>query len=213
MIRPYQRTLILVLTTLLAATLTACAAHHVETEYRGTGFTVKPRMSPIPDTDVYYIRDATDYDLYEFEGTWYLNDNSIWYSANSWRGPFEEIEVSVIPNEIATVPSDYRRNWVSVRRDRRDSRYRDLPEGYSASSRTFSRRPSMASIPGTRVTFARRAPDYDLYRYRGTWYLVDDGTWFRSSTWRGPFLTIDESSVPAEVLTIPSGYRREWSQD
>jgi hypothetical protein len=95
--------------------------------------------------------------------------------------------------------------------DNRDSRYRNLPEGYWASGRTFSRKPSMGTIPSSNVTYARRAGDFDLYRLHGTWYLVDNGVWYRSTSWRGPFLSIRAASVPREVLTIPSRYRREWS--
>ncbi|HYJ34040.1 MAG TPA: hypothetical protein VE326_12590 [Candidatus Binatia bacterium] len=181
-----------------------------ESGYSNYHFSSQPRMRRVGDTDVYYIRDASDYDVYQFEGTWYLNDQGRWYRAGSWRGPWTSLDVDVLPNEIATVPSEYRRNWVSVRVDRRDPRYRDLPEGYWASGRTFSRKPSMAMIPNSSVTYARQAADFDLYRLHGTWYLMDNGVWYRSTSWRGPFLTIRTSSVPSEVLTIPSRYRRDW---
>ncbi|HEV8128145.1 MAG TPA: hypothetical protein VGQ14_00665 [Candidatus Eisenbacteria bacterium] len=195
-------------------TMSGCAssradyAYDYETDGR---FTVEPRMRIIPDTDVYYIRDASDYDLYQFEGTWYLNDSGDWYRASSWRGPFARIDVNTIPYEIATVPAGYRRNWVSI-----DTRYRDrddYPRDRYASARTFRTKPEMVMISGTSVRYARRADDYDLYRYRGTWFLVEDGTWYRSSSWRGPFITIRVNSVPHEVRTVPSRYRRFWTTD
>jgi len=199
-----------------ALSLSGCSSRPSEAEigydYGDYRFTSEPRMRLVTDTGVYYIRDASDYDVYQFEGTWYLNDRGTWYRAGSWRGPFVTMEVDVLPNEIATVPADYRRNWVSVRRDFRDRRDRDLPEGYSASGRTFRDKPRMSRVPGTNVTYAQRARDYDLYRHRGTWYLVDDGVWYRATSWRGPFLTIRASSVPRAVLTIPSRYRRDWSE-
>lgn len=200
------------LASLPALSLSGCSSRSSEAEirydYGDYRFTSEPRMRLVTDNGVYYIRDASDYDVYQFEGTWYLNDRGSWYRAGSWRGPFVSMEVDVLPHEIATVPSDYRRNWVAVRRDYRN---RDLPDGYWASGRTFSEKPSMRRIPNTAVTFARRAVDYDLYRHRGTWYLVDDGYWYRSSSWRGPFLSIRASSVPNEVLSIPQRYRRDWA--
>jgi hypothetical protein len=201
-----------VLTASLAVALTACASRRTETEYReveyrDSRFTAEPRMRPVTDTGVEYIRDGSStYDLYRFEGTWYLYDDD-WFRADSWRGPFVAIEANNIPDEIMTIPAEYRRNWVAVKRDTRN---RDLPAGYWASARTFGTKPDMTSIPGTGVRYARRAPDFDLYRYRGTYYLMDDGVWYRSSTWRGPFLSIRVGSVPDPVLNVPRGYRRYW---
>lgn len=195
--------------------LSGCASTASDAEsrddYGNYHFSTQPRMVRVSDTDVYYIRDASDYDVYEFEGTWYLNDGGNWYRAGSWRGPFVTINATVLPQEIATVPASYRRNWVSVRVDERDSRYRNLPTGYWASGRTFSRKPSMGVIPNSSVTFATRSEDFDLYRLHGTWYLVDGGVWYRSTSWRGPFLSIRASSVPRDVLVIPSRYRHDWT--
>lgn len=207
------------LASLPAISMTGCSSTRSDVAYRddeGYGysnyhFSSQPRMRRVGDTDVYYIRDASDYDVYQYEGTWYLNDQGRWYRAGSWRGPWASMDVDVLPYQISVVPSEYRRNWVSVRVDRRDSRYRDLPDGYWASGRTFSSKPRMGSIPSSAVTYARRAADYDLYRLHGTWYLVDNGVWYRSTSWRGPFLSIRASAVPREVLTIPSRYRHEWS--
>jgi hypothetical protein len=190
--------------------MAGCAANRAEADYDygDSRFTVEPRMRIIPDTDVYYIRDASEYDVYQFEGTWYLNDNSEWFRASSWRGPFVSIRPVDIPIQIATVPAGYRRNWVAVERNYRN---RDLPENYRASARKFQRKPDMVVIAGTSVRYARRADDYDLYRYRGTWYLVEAGVWHRSSSWRGPFLSIRANSVPREVRMIPRSYRRFWT--
>jgi hypothetical protein len=206
------------LASLPAISLSGCSSTRSDVAYRDDyeagysnyHFSSQPRMRRVGDTDVYYIRDASDYDVYQFEGSWYLNDQGRWYRAGSWRGPWASMDVDVLPYEISIVPSEYRRNWVSVRVDRRDPRYRNLPEGYWASGRTFSTKPSMGVIPNSSVTYARQAADFDLYRLHGTWYLMDNGVWYRSTSWRGPFLTIRASSVPSEVLTIPARYRRDW---
>lgn len=207
------------LASLPAISLTGCSSTRSDVAYRddeGYGysnyhFSTQPRMRRVGDTDVYYIRDASDYDVYSFQGTWYLNDQGRWYRASSWRGPWVSMQADVLPYEVSTVPEGYRRNWVSVRVDRRDSRYRNMPEGYWASGRTFSNRPDMGRIPNSSVTYARRASDFDLYRLHGTWYLVDNGVWYRSTSWRGPFLSIRAAVVPQEVLTIPLRYRHDWS--
>jgi len=69
----------------------------------------------------------------------------------------------------------------------------------------------MAIIPNTRVFYLRDESDVDLYRYGSTWYMVDNGTWYRAGSWRGPFYRITMSTVPDVVLEIPSGYRKTWT--
>jgi len=71
--------------------------------------------------------------------------------------------------------------------------------------------PNMAIIPGSRVFYLRDESDVDLYRYGNNWYMVDNGTWYRASSWRGPFYRITMSTVPDVVLEIPSGYRKSWT--
>ena len=69
--------------------------------------------------------------------------------------------------------------------------------------------PDMALIPATRVY---RAQDFDrdLYRYGRDWYYVDDDYWYRASSYRGPFVRVDVSSVPREIWSVPAGYRTTW---
>src|SRR5688572_25037965 len=85
---------------------------------------------------------------------------------------------------------------------------------HGSSQRTASVRlttePNMAIIPETRVYYLRDEADYDLYRYGNAWYLVENGTWYRSGSWRGAFVAVRPSAVPMEILTIPAGYRRGW---
>jgi hypothetical protein len=52
--------------------------------------------------------------------------------------------------------------------------------------------------------------DYDLYRYGDYWYYVDDGYWYRSSSWRGPFVEIRVSAVPRTLISVPVRYRHHW---
>ena len=74
---------------------------------------------------------------------------------------------------------------------------------------SFSNEPRVVVIPDTRVYYVRNY-DYDLYRYGGYWYYVDDGYWYRASSWRGPFFQVRVSSVPRTVYSVPVRYRRHW---
>ena len=79
----------------------------------------------------------------------------------------------------------------------------------SGASITFRSEPRVVVIPNTRVYYVRDH-DYDLYRYGSYWYYVDDGYWYRATSWRGPFVQVRVSSVPRTVYTVPVRYRRHW---
>ena len=183
--------------------------------YRGTiTFTSKPRMALVPDTRVYYMRDAADYDLYQTGNFWYLVDHGKWYRARSWEGPFTYVRTNSVPRDVRTIPTGYRRSWTTASTSSgAGSRVRATRVGsrYEGSNLRFTSAPSMAVIPDSRVYYLRDESDLDLYRYGNDWYYVDDGTWYRASSWRGPFLAMRSSNVPAEILNVPAGYRRSWT--
>ncbi len=66
--------------------------------------------------------------------------------------------------------------------------------------------PEMAVIPGTYVYFD---PDLsvDLFFYDGYWYRPYEGYWYRSAGYSGPWVFIDQGSVPDVFFSLPSDYR------
>ena len=86
------------------------------------------------------------------------------------------------------------------------------PVRYWNQGKRITVEPKMHVIPNTDVTYQRRAPGYDLYRYADRWYLVDDGEWFESASWRGPFIALNVETLPEQVQFIPEDYRRYWER-
>ena len=80
---------------------------------------------------------------------------------------------------------------------------------YRGLSLHFRSQPDMALIPASQVYYTRNY-DHDLYRYGRSWYYVEDDCWYRSSSYRGPFVRIDVSSVPRQIWNVPTDYRRGW---
>jgi hypothetical protein len=64
-------------------------------------------------------------------------------------------------------------------------------------------RPEFYAVPGTRVYVVENT-DYDLFRYGGTYYIYNDGYWYRSSRSSGPYVVVDVRSVPVQILRVPS---------
>ena len=197
----------------MAPTVKAAKHHDYDdqgTRYWSSGrtFVVEPQMSVIPNSHVYYIRDRTNYDMYRFGSKWYIADQGNWFESDSWQGPFVAVSFSSVPHDIATVPADYRSSWV-LTSDYEYGNDAEAPHHYA--DRTFHHKPKMSRIPDTDVYFSREASDYDLYRYHDHYYLVDDGFWYKASSWTGPFARVKMHHVPGEVLSIPVQFRHDWA--
>ena len=73
----------------------------------------------------------------------------------------------------------------------------------------FDSRPEFVRIPSSRVRYVRGS-DCDVYYYSGWYYAYDDGYWFRSRDWDGPWFTVRYSYVPRQVIYVPERYRPRW---
>jgi len=82
---------------------------------------------------------------------------------------------------------------------------------YSGPAITFQSPPTVAIIPGTQVSYLRNS-DYDMYRYGSDWYMNYNGTWYRGSAYSGPYVSVEASTVPQPITTVPSQYRRHWGR-
>ena len=80
---------------------------------------------------------------------------------------------------------------------------------YHGSTLAFRSEPDVVLVPSTKVYYTRDE-DCDLYRYGSYWYFVEDGFWYRSASWRGPFIHIRTTTVPRSVVYVPVKYRRHW---
>jgi len=83
---------------------------------------------------------------------------------------------------------------------------------YRGASIHFESAPPMVLVPRTKVYYVRDDGfDSDLYRYGRYWYFVEEGRWYRGSSYRGPFYRVHMTSVPRSVRTVPTHYRRNWN--
>ena len=84
-----------------------------------------------------------------------------------------------------------------------------IGDRYEGATLVFRRQPRVVVVPNTRVYYVDNY-DYDLYRYGRYWYYVDDGYWYRASSWRGPFVQIRVGFVPRSLIMVPLRYRHHW---
>jgi hypothetical protein len=74
----------------------------------------------------------------------------------------------------------------------------------------FSRPPQMVTVPGTRVYVVDRyeRPAYDYFRYGGSYYIYNDGYWYRAPRYDGPFVVVEERYVPRTIYRVPTSHWR-----
>ncbi len=68
--------------------------------------------------------------------------------------------------------------------------------------------PRVVMVPGSTVYVVdddRYA--YDCFRSGVYWYAWNDGYWYRSRAWRGPFTAVESRSVPRAILIVP---QKHW---
>lgn len=71
----------------------------------------------------------------------------------------------------------------------------------------FEAAPQVVIVPQTRVEYVPVVTDYDMYRYGKYWYVNQDGYWYRSRSYRGPFKHVSYGHVPRAVVVVPADYR------
>jgi len=206
--------------------------------YRGAdlGFNGEPAVYPVRGrSGVYYIRD-TNNDVYRFGNSWYMNYNGDWYRSSSYRGPWIFVGYRSVPRDVYTVPLQYRRTWRNYRdrhyawreynRDRYSS-WRDngrvrygnvrgstslrIGDRYNGPDLGFYGEPRVVAVPGTSDVYYVRDSNNDIYRYGNNWFMNYDGDWYRAGSYNGPWVFVGYRSVPRDIYSVPTGYRRTWT--
>ena len=70
----------------------------------------------------------------------------------------------------------------------------------------FRNQPRVIVVDDVQVVDDARCDD-DVFRANNTWWRLRSGYWYRSSSWGGPWMSIDVRRVPERVLVVPA---RHW---
>ena len=91
-------------------------------------FGATPRWSGIQGTRIREIRerDRPDYDMFLFQGTYYVFSNDSWYTSRHGRGQFVALDERFVPREFSRIPREHWRHypagWMDRNREGRDGR-------------------------------------------------------------------------------------------
>jgi hypothetical protein len=67
--------------------------------------------------------------------------------------------------------------------------------------------PPMVVIPGTYI-YAVPDIDVEILFYQGYWYRPNEGHWYRSKSYNGPWAYLDSPRVPRALFDVPRDYHR-----
>lgn len=70
----------------------------------------------------------------------------------------------------------------------------------------FRSEPRVIVVEDVQVVDDDRCDD-DVFRANNVWWRLRGGYWYRASSWRGPWMSVDVRRVPERVLVVPA---RHW---
>jgi|SRR5882672_5925710 len=68
----------------------------------------------------------------------------------------------------------------------------------------FDREPYVVLVPGTDVYEVDADLGYDVFRCDSNWYVNDNGYWYVSADYRGPFRIVSARAVPRRLIALPA---------
>lgn len=190
-------------------------------------FSGEPTFVLVPGTNTYWYDNTTgEVSLYRFGDMYYLTSGNAWYRGHDYEGPFRAVVSQNVPNDVMTAV-EYRHRYGDNRlrsrrgdddaayRDRYEDWRRDQPGRGPAAMNVNVQRPQFVRVSENGVWYARNTPrSYEMFRYRGEFYVYRSGTWYRNDDVRGTYRRVSRSSVPGAVVTAASRVMsRDWRRN
>jgi hypothetical protein len=180
----------------------------------------RPHWDSVRGTSVREIRrsDRSDYDVFRYGRNYYAynHENGRWYMSRRDRGRYRLIDDRQVPRELRRIPRDHWRNYPTAWEDRgydgRDRGYQVSGGSGATFQVTFGSAPRWTNVSGSRVEvipYAQR-PNYDVFRYGGTYYVYNNNVWYSSTRESGQFTRMDDRSVPSELNAVPREHWRNY---
>jgi hypothetical protein len=69
----------------------------------------------------------------------------------------------------------------------------------------FRSQPRWVTVPEARGVYVVRddmRPDRDYFRYRGSYYVYSNGTWYRANRWNGRYTVVSERRLPRVFYSV-----------
>ncbi|MGO4222468.1 hypothetical protein AB4Y64_11525 [Lysobacter sp. TAF61] len=175
----------------------------------------EPQFVAIPGTKLSYI-DNTGADVLldgAADNAWYVLVSGRWFTAATSKGPWRYVPPASLPAEFAKIPPDSAKSGVlasipNTPESREALIANDIPQNATVKRNEaklnvqYDGAPQFVSIGGTSLQYAHNTAVPVIKVTANSFYAVDKGIWFSSSSATGPWAVA--TSVPAEIYSIPT---------
>ena len=150
-----------------------------------------------------------NFDVFRTGGTYYAHFNNRWFMSRLESGSYTAMDDRDVPSGLSNVPRDHWQNYPSGWQERQGHRPDAAPDAMQIN---LSGRVHWGYVRGSRVQQVRESerPDYDVFRYSGSYYVYANRRWYSSRYEHGLFAGIDPRAVPSAVYRVPSRYWHDY---
>jgi hypothetical protein len=173
-----------------------------------------PQWTPMPGTGLSYAENSSN-DIFRdsTNGTLYVLLSGRWFRSSLLDSGWQYVAADALPAGFARIPEGSPKDNVLASVAGTDAAREAILDAQipqtarvdrknTQAKATYDGNPQFQPIPGTSMQYAVNSPN-PILLYSGSYYEVDDGIWFISSSPTGPWQV--STTRPAEVDLIPPG--------
>lgn len=175
----------------------------------------EPNFTPIQGTNLLYVKNS-DNDLFmDVSGQqYYVLLSGRWYRSSSLKGKWQFTAADKLPADFARIPEGSPKDNVLASvagtlpareavMDAQVPQTAKIDRSNASANIQYDGDPQFEDIDGTDMAYAVNTQG-QVVRWRGSYYAVDNGVWFRSNSAFGPWVVSVER--PYAVAYIPPRY-------
>jgi len=153
---------------------------------------VWPNFIYVPELG-FSVSTGSEWDILSYDNYYYVHRDGYWYRSSHQRGPWAIVHYDRLPYKLRS------HNWTEIR-NYRDYEYRRHHSDYWFDQ---SQRFDFIYVPELGFSVSIGSP-WDILFYDNYYYAYRNGMWYRSSNYRGPWVSHNHSRMPHNIL------RRNW---
>jgi hypothetical protein len=174
-------------------------------------FNGEPQLTPITQTNLLYAKNTESNVFMDINSqSYYILITGRWYKSAELNGPWTFVEANKLPDEFKKIPEGSEKDEVLASVAGTEAAKEaildtQIPQTAEVNRKTatvtveYDGEPQFDKVDGTSMLYAVNSPQTVL-KVGNTYYCVDNGIWFESTSAKGPWKVTDKR--PEEVDQI-----------
>jgi len=172
-----------------------------------------PQFDSVPKTELLYVTNSPDnIFLYSGDQKYYVTLSGRWFRAPVLKGPWKFVAVDKLPPDFAKIPETHPKGEVLASVAGKPSAQeaaiaQEIPQTATVDRESaklsviYDGPPQFKSMSGSDLQYAINTSTTVIKVNGSSYYAVENGVWFSSSTPQGPWTVATE--VPPSIYAIP----------